>query len=321
MKRLLVTGVSGLLGVNLALLAGETYQVTGVLRGNHAMPIPGRTPFTTLYADLTQPGQVERVLEQADPDVIIHCAALTNVDRCETHPEEAHQANVLLPAWLARAAAQSGARLVHISTDAVFDGARGGYTEEDTPHSINVYADTKLAGERAVMDANADALIARVNFYGWSWTGSRSLAEFFFQRLSAGETVQGYADLIFCPLLVNDLAAILLDMVECNLQGMYHVVSSESQSKFAFGGMLARVFGFDENLVLPASSRMAANMKAPRSPLLTLSSEKLEKALHRSMPAQLPAMRRFAALQQQGYPQTLRAVFAETGASLQRGGV
>src|SRR5690554_3752004 len=102
--RLLVTGVSGLLGVNLAWLASSRFEITGVLRGIRALPIPGRAPFTVIESDLTQPGQIERVLEQAQPDVIIHCAALTEVDRCESYPEEAYRLNTLLPRELARAA-------------------------------------------------------------------------------------------------------------------------------------------------------------------------------------------------------------------------
>ncbi len=125
MKRLLVTGVSGLLGLNLSWLARERFQVTGVMRGERAVAAPGRTPFQVIESDLTRPGQVERVLDLSQPDVIIHCAALTEVDRCELYPEEASRATAWLPGALARATAQTGARLIHIYTDAVFDGLRG----------------------------------------------------------------------------------------------------------------------------------------------------------------------------------------------------
>lgn len=306
--RLLVTGVSGLLGLNLACLTADRFQVTGVLRGERAVAVPGRTPFDVIEADLTIPGQVERVLDQAQPDVIVHCAALTELDRCELHPEEAYLTNTKMTGMLARAAASRGARLLHISTDAVFDGARGGYTEEDTPNPINVYGRTKLEAERLVSEACPDALIARVNFYGWSWQGSRSLAEFFYNSFLAGVPFYGYSDVMFSPLLVNDMVDILLCMIERKLSGIYHVVSSEHQSKYEFARLLAREFGFDENLVIPASYRIGS-LKAPRSPRLNLCSDKLARDLSQELPRQQPAMRRFAALYRQAYPQILRTVF------------
>lgn len=314
MKRLLITGVSGLLGVNLACLATGRYDVVGVMRGELAAAVPGRTAFVTIQADLNQPEEVERVLDEVDPDVVINCAALTNVDLCESHPREAMQANARLPERLAQATAVRGVRLVHISTDSVFDGERGDYTEEDEPRPINTYARTKLAGERAVAGANADALITRVNFYGWSWLGSRSLSEYFYNNLSAGRLVLGFDDLFFCPLLVNDMVEILLRMVEAGLSGLYHVASSESLSKFAFGRMLAREFGFNEDLIAPASYRVA-KLKARRSPRLSMCCDKLAGALGCSLPEQHPAMRRYVELFRQGYPQVLRTVFTESNHS------
>jgi dTDP-4-dehydrorhamnose reductase len=305
-KRLLVTGVSGLLGINLAWQARERFHVTGVLRGGRAVAAPGSTPFEVIAADLTRPGQVERVMDLARPDAVIHCAALSEVDRCEMLPNEAEEMNARLPGALARAAARSGAHLVHISTDAIFDGARGNYTEEDEPNPINVYARTKLEGERAVAAADPRALIARVIFYGWSWDGQRSLAEYFYNNLSSGRRVYGFTDLLFCPLLVNDLVEILLRMLERGLSGVYHVVSGEALSKYAFGCMLARQFGFDEALITPASHQVAS-LKAPRSPLLNLSSAKLARALGEPLPGQEQSMRRFHELSCQGFPQLLRS--------------
>lgn len=310
MKRILVTGVSGLLGLNLAWLARDRFQVTGVLRGERAVAAPECTPFDVISADLTAPGRIEWVLEQSQPDIIIHCAALTDVDRCEMYPHEAQRTNTWLPGALARAAAQNGARLMHISTDAVFDGQRGDYTEDDAPNPINVYGRTKLEGERAVANANPDALIARVNFYGWSWQGQRSLAEYFYNNLSAGKQVFGFTDIVFCPLLVNDMVEILLRMLARGLKGVFHVVSSETLSKFAFGRMLARHFGFDENLISPASYKIA-HLTAPRAPLLTLRGDKLAGSLGEALPGQEIEMQRFAELFHQAYPQELRAALVK----------
>lgn len=311
--RLLVTGVSGLLGLNLAWLASQRFEVTGVMRGNR-VSASASAPFRVITADLTRQGELERVFETAQPDQVIHCAALTDVDRCEMAPEEAFQINTVLPGALACLARKHSIPLLHISTDSVFDGVRGDYSEEDTPNPINTYARTKLAGERAVAEANPDALIARVVFYGWSWQGTRSLSEFFLNSLSSGKPIKGYDDLYFCPLLVSDMIELLLRMQALRLTGIYHVVSSECLSKFDFGRMLARHFGFDENLIIPAPYA-AGGSKAPRARNLTLRSEKLARALGEAAPAQDPAARRYYEQYCQGYPQALRSVFVETRSS------
>lgn len=307
--RLLVTGVSGLLGINLAAQLQGRCEITGVLRGENALAVPGHTPFRVITADLSQVGQVEHVLEQAAPDVVINCAALANIDYCERHPADAWQTNAHMPGWLARAAAERGVQLVHISTDAVFDGLRGAYTEDDPAAPINVYAQTKLAGEQAVAQANPHALIARVNFYGWSWVGTRSLAEWFFYQLAAGKAINGFTDIIFAPLLVNDMIEILMRMIERRLSGLYHVVSPEALSKYAFGQMIARAFGFDERLIVPVTHQQGG-LVAPRAPRLDLRPDKLASALGENLPGQVAAAQRFAALQQAGYPQRVKALLA-----------
>lgn len=315
--RFLVTGVSGLLGLNLAWLTSQQHAVTGVLRGTRAVPAPDRTPFPVIQADLTKAGVIESVLDTVQPDVVIHCAAMTEVDRCEMYPEEAYRTNALLPQMLARAASCRGTRLLHISTDAVFDGSTGDYSEEDATNPINTYGRTKLDGERAVLEAFPAALVARVNFYGWSWQGARSLAEFFFNNLASGTAFFGYDDVIFCPLLANDMVEIFMHMLDRDLTGVYHVVSAEALSKYEFARLLAREFGFDESLITPASCKNG-NLRAPRSLHSTLRSDKLAAALGEALPTQAPAMHRFANLYRQGYPQLLRSMFAEPDHSLAR---
>ncbi len=301
--RILITGASGLLGLNLALEAASGHTVFGLVN-QHGLRTQA---FTVLHADLLQPGAIQTVLDETQPDWVIHCAALANVDACEVNPQQASQLNSEVPAKLARLVARGGARLVHISTDAVFDGKRGAYTEDDPPNPLSVYAQTKLAGERLVAQANPDAIIARVNLFGWSSTGRRSLGEFFFYNLQAGQSVMGFTDVFFCPLLANDLGQILIQMLEKRLSGLYHVVSRECISKYTFGVRLARRFGLDESLIRPASVS-EAGLKAARSPRLTLQTGKLARALGAPPPDLSTGLERFYALYQQGYPQKIKGL-------------
>ena len=303
--RILVTGASGLLGLNLALSvagqAGGSHLVYGTVKEH---PIK-TTAFTTIQIDLRIPGAVERLLEQTQPDWVIHCAAMANVDACEADPEQARQLNSELPEELARHVARGGARLVHISTDAVFDGQKGDYSEEDIPNPLGVYARTKLEGERRVAAANSEAIIARVNLFGWSLSGSRSLGEFFFNNLSAGKPVRGFTDVFFCPLLANHISPILLQMHEKKLRGLYHVVSRECVSKYEFGVRIAQRFGLDESLITPTSV-VDAGLMARRSPNLTLRTEKLAAALGTPPPDLSTGIDGFYTMYQLGYPQEIR---------------
>jgi dTDP-4-dehydrorhamnose reductase len=318
--RILITGASGLLGLNLALsAAGRTsatepagpHEIFGVTH-HHLLH---NAPFHVLQADLLECDALERLLDTVQPDCVIHCAALANLDDCEADPNLAHRLNAELPGRLAALVAKGGARakpirLVHISTDAVFDGARGDYGEEDTPNPLGVYARTKLEGEHAVAEANPQAIIARVNLFGWSLMGRRSLAEFFFNNLTAGKRVMGFTDVYFCPLLANDLTGVLVSMLEKGLSGVYHVVSREATTKYHFGLAVARRFGLDESLIAPTLVA-ASGLKAPRSPNLTLRTAKLAADLgahseEGEILSWQEGLERFYELYRSGYPQMLK---------------
>ena len=304
-QRILVTGASGLLGINLALEASrensEDRRVYGLVNDNQLYT----NRFTVVQGDLLAPGTAERLLDEIHPDWVIHCAALANLDACETDPARAKQLNSEVPRKLAQIVARSGARLLHVSTDAVFDGKRGDYTEGDQPHPVGVYSQTKLAGEQAVLEAAPQAIVARVNLFGYSVTGKRSLGEFFLYNLQTGRPVLGFTDVFFCPLLANDLAGIFLHMLEAGLSGLYHVVSSECLSKYEFGLRIARRFDLDEKLIQPTSVSQA-ELRAARAPNLSLRTEKLTQALGRTTPTVKAGVERFYQLYQEGYPGFIR---------------
>ncbi len=299
--RLLVTGASGLLGLPLACQAAGRHTVVGTV---HAHPLAG-VPFDTQVVDLTSRDEVDRLLEAVAPDAIIHTAALAFPEMCEDDLPLAERLNADLPAWVAAYAAGTGIPLLHVSTDAIFDGLRGGYREDDLPNPRNAYARTKLKGERAVAEAYPQALIVRSVFYGWSLSGRRSLAEWFFTNLSAGNPVRGFTDAFFCPLIADDLAAILLQMLESGLTGVYHVGSSEPISKYEFGRSIARLFGFTESLISPASVA-DSGLKASRSANLSLCCDKLVARLGLRLPAPIAGLRKFYEQYREGRAEMIR---------------
>ena len=304
---LLVTGASGLLGLNLSLKAVEQgHTVTGMVHSRWMEKVP----FDLQQIDLLNSSEAITAIERSQPDAIIHCAALADLNAAEKSPDLAYQINSNVPGTLAEAANRWGVPFVHISTDAVFDGQKGSYVETDPTHPLSVYAQSKLAGETAVQEAYPDALIARVVFYGWSLSGQRSLSEFFFNHLQAGQPVKGFTDTLFCPLYVEDLAGILLEMLSKGLTGLFHVVSPEHLSKYDFGKRLASQFGLDASLIEPV--RMAdLKRDALRSLNLTLNPGKAQSALGWELPRVDAGLTAFHQRWLEGYPAQLQCYLPE----------
>lgn len=300
--QLLVTGASGLLGLNLSLVAAaQGHQVTGLSLSRSLSGIP----FEHYRVDLLDMDQTLATIANTKPEAIIHCAAVANLNTAEQNPELASRLNRDAAGDLAAAAYRWGIPFVHISTDAVFDGIDGGYVEQSPTHPLSTYARTKLAGEDAVREQHPDAIIARVVFYGWSITGNRSLSEFFFNNLSSGHTVEGFTDALFCPLYVEDLAEILLEMLSAGLTGLYHVVSPEHLSKYDFGFRIAERFGLDSGLINPI--RMAEiTRNAPRSLNLVLKAEKIQTDLNHPLPGVNAGIDRLFQRWVEGYPNKLQ---------------
>lgn len=298
--RILISGASGLLGLNLGLRFTSEHTIIGLV---HSHPLK-KLPFPIIAVDLNEEKIARGLIDRYEPDVLIHCAALADVDACEKDSIRARQLNAELPGWLAEECERHAVKLVHISTDAVFDGRKEGkYQEQDTPNPLGMYAQTKLEGERNVLQVNSAALVARVNFYGFSLSRKRSLAETFLHTLQNGKTMFGFTDVIFSPLYVIDLAEVLLKMVEKQLSGLYHVNSPESQSKYAFGVNIAQRFGLDQSLIQPILVAEATFLTAPRSQNLVLDPGKIQKALKMNLPNQQEGLERFYQDYKNGFAQ------------------
>ncbi len=301
MARVLITGASGLLGANLVLAWRERHEVVAACH-RHPIHLPG---VPTLRADLSRPGEAERVVVEAAPDWVVHTAAATDVDACEADPEMAFRLNRDMAGAVAAAAAGAGARLAHISTDAVFDGQRGDYREEDEPRPINVYGRSKWEGERAVLAAHPQALVVRTNIYGWNAQSKRSLAEWFLANLEAGRTCGGFVDVWVTPILVNDLADLLARALEKGLQGVLHLAGGECVSKYEFGRRLAQIFGLDGDLIRPISVE-EAGLRAPRPKRLCLDGDRARRQLGCPLPDMDEGLDRFRRLREAGYPESLK---------------
>ena len=301
-QRLLITGISGLLGANMAVSAADRWQVSGFYWEH---------PFRLAVAesrriDLRSDAELTGHLDSIRPQIIAHFAASTNVDWCETHPHEARRLNVDTTRLLASWAAVNGCKFLFMSTDSVFDGFHGPYSELDAPAPRNCYAATKFEAEQLVRDIIEDHLILRGSFYGWNVQYKSSLAEWVLTRLQAGLVVSGFTDVTFSPLLVNTLSEIALRMIEQDLHGTYHVASRDAISKNAFAIAIADVFGFPANLVHPCLL-MDARLPAPRPLDTSLRTDKLRDDLGIDVPFVRHELLTFRHLRDDGYVSRLRA--------------
>jgi dTDP-4-dehydrorhamnose reductase len=294
---ILITGASGLLGCSLIALAREQGRDVCGIYHRHAICVPGVPAFA---ADLRDEATTAKILSELKPSAVIHCAAATDVDWCEEHPEEAYVMNVAASAQIAKITSRMNARLLHVSTDSVFDGVRGGYTENEQTAPLNIYARTKLSAEKEVLDHHPSAAIARVNLYGWNLLKKSSLPEWILQELTHERIVPGFVDVVFCPILANDLAEILLAMLDRNLTGIYHVTGSEPIDKCSFARRVAELFDLDPEQVVPTRLD-EARLKAARPRNTSLNTDKICAAMGRSMPTVDAGLQRFARLREDRY--------------------
>ena len=296
MNSILVTGASGLLGSNFILAAQKRHINLLTIYHHHPLQLPD---VESVKADLTEPGAVARIVNAYNPEWIVHCAASTDVDWCEENPQEAERVHLHLSRDLAVEANRVKARMVYLSTDAVFDGDGGGFFEEDEPRPVNVYGRSKLAGEIAVQEELKSSLIVRTNIYGWNAQEKMSLAEWMLGKLESKELLPGFFDVMFTPILVNDLAEIILDMIEQRFSGVYHVTGSQACSKLEFALEIANMFGLDSRQIRPVSIDDSP-LRAPRPKNTSLNTQKISRALSRPMPDVESGLRQFKALRDYG---------------------
>lgn len=301
MARLLITGASGLLGANLVLAATEEYEVIA-LYYRHAIELEG---VQSISADLSQPGIAKELFDRYKPDWVIHSAADTSIDELESKPERAFRMNRDMAANVAEAAQEIGAKMVHISTDAVFDGREGSYREGDPTEPVNVYGKSKLAGEQAVQAICPEALIIRTNIFGWNAQSKSSLAEWFLNNLMQGIPCKGFDDVYFNPLLVNHLWVIINSLIKSDLRGVFHVGSDQCISKFEFGVRLAEFFDLNKELI-SAIKIETGSLRAPRPKNTCLDCSKIRKVINVGLLDLESNIGFFHELEQLGYVEEIR---------------
>jgi dTDP-4-dehydrorhamnose reductase len=275
MRNLFITGSSGLLGSKIMAVAREDYNVTGQYH---------KTDFRMkgcqeVQLDLCDRDSVFKVIGEAEPDYLIHAAALREIDYCEQHQDEAYAINVEATKNVRDICAEIGTKVLYVSTDIVFDGESGSYQETSETHPLNYYAETKLEGEKLILE-EADNIVSRISFlFGWNVSERRlNFVTWVLNQLKLGNDIDLYTDQYRNGTFMDDAARVFLMMYMRGLKGIYHIAGKNCLNRHEMAENICEVFGYDKELLLAKSSENS-DWIAPRPNKVCLDVSKAEEDL------------------------------------------
>jgi len=249
---ILITGGSGLLGSKIATIAlqrgFETHSCYYKHDAFYGIP---------LELDITNKNAVQKAFEKIEPEVVIHAAALTNVDKCEEDVDLARKVNIDGTRNIVESSRCHNSFLVHVSTDYVFSGEQGMYEETDKPNPINHYGLTKLEAEKTVTASNIDWCIARPSvIYGSTpAAGKMNFILWILNKLRKKEPIKIITEQWVSPTLNTSLAEMILEIIEMKLTGIYHLAGATPISRYELATLVAETFQLDKALVFSANSK------------------------------------------------------------------
>jgi dTDP-4-dehydrorhamnose reductase len=278
-SKILILGGSGMLGKDLIEIfcKDSLYQVFAIYRNKVTFKYSN---LTVLNFDLREKDNLIGTLNLLKPDIIINCAAITNIDYCEDNIDEAFYMHSDLVSIIYNVV--PNVKFVYVSTDSVFDGKLGNYTEDDLPNPLNIYAKSKLEGELNTLNFYNNCIIARTNIIGYHITNYRSLSEWAIIKLKTNESIIGFNDVYFNPLYTKINAKCLKDMIEVDFSGVINLTSNNYIDKFSFLILLSKELGLNSNLII-SEKYDQKNFKAIRPLNTTLNNTKLRNLLSNNL--------------------------------------
>lgn len=244
--RVFIVGASGFIGNILLDYFSKEHQVDGSFYSN---PVEG-----LVHLDMTDKKFVMDIITSLKPDVIMHPAANPNVEYCEEHQKETWYVNVEGSKNLIESAHDIGAKFVFFSSDYIFDGTEGPYSEEDIPNPINEYGKQKLAVEKLIKDSIENYLIIRTTVvYGWERHG-KNFVMAMIRNLNSGKFMKIPYDQIGSPTYADNMVQVVKELVKLDKIGVYHVAGSDLMNRYAFAKNVADIFELDESLLIPVTT-------------------------------------------------------------------
>ncbi|MFH1386125.1 MAG: SDR family oxidoreductase [bacterium] len=285
-----MTGVNGFLGNNIA----QYYNAKGIkMIGTDLSETPVIPELPYWQADLTDKETVEGLFAKTRPQIVINTVALVDLDLCEVNRELAYKINVQTAENIVRAAARYGTRMIHISTDHLFDGKESYYSEDATPAPINNYGATKVQAENICLEVHDDVVMVRTNFYGWSHASHKpTFAEWLHGEIKRKGNIRLFTDYYFTPIEVTALIEAIDLVIKSDFKGKINIAGSERCSKYEFGIALAEIFGLDSSKIT-TEKMLPGSFKVKRQPDLSLSLKKFNELFACRLPGIKDGLLRF----------------------------
>jgi dTDP-4-dehydrorhamnose reductase len=209
----------------------------------------------TIKLNATNIEEVEKYLISVKPETVINCVGIGDIDFLEKNPKIAYKINSDTAKNIAKICNKLGIYMIHISTDSVFDGQKGMYKENDKVNPLNIYAKSKVLAENYVQENAKNSLIVRTNFYGFD-KKTKWFFNWITNSLSSGKKITGFNDLIFNPLAISNLSDLLIELTTIKHEGILHLSSNDTLSKYDFIMNVAEIFEFDKNLIEKGNSSL-----------------------------------------------------------------
>jgi dTDP-4-dehydrorhamnose reductase len=254
MQKVLITGANGFLGHYLTTLLVNHYKVIATGKGPCRLNLLHEN-FCYESMDFTQKDSVEAVFQKIKPDIVVHAGAISKPDECELNKEFAYTSNVLSTQYLLTQSRLLKSFFVYVSTDFVFNGQQGMYSEEDIPSPVNYYGETKLQAEQAVQAYDYNWSIVRtVLVYGSPQSGKDNILTLVAKSLQEGKTSRIVDDQVRTPTYVEDLAWSIKAIIDKNATGIYHISGKDVLTPYQMTVAMARYLGLNESLIEPVNA-------------------------------------------------------------------
>jgi len=261
-KKLFILGIGGLTGSKLAMLAINDFEVYG----SYNLRNPKFTFVESVRLDISDTNKLKETLSNILPDILINACAINNVDFCETHHDEAKKINIDAVEQLYKISDSLGMKLVHLSSDSVFDGTkRSPYVEEDIPNPINYYGYTKLMGEKMTLQNSNNLVVRTTVLYGWliktllnlpsSSMKPDNFVQWLINKLISNEKVKIITDEISSPIVVDDYARSILHLVKGNHSGIFHSAPKIQITRYDFCIKIANFLDLDSKLIQATTNK------------------------------------------------------------------
>ena len=270
MKKILLTGASGLFGINFY-LQNKKFKI---------IPIINKKKINLknfIKLDLLNKKKLKIIISNLKPDIILHAAALTNIEKCEEDKKLAKQLNIQTTKNLVEVAKTLKCKMVFISTDHLFRKKKLFFTESDATNPLNYYAMTKKTSEDIITDNLKNYLILRTNFFGIGPKYRKSFSDKIVEKLKKNKKLYLFNDVYFSPININFLCKIINKLILKNIRGVFNVSSNQNLSKYEFGLLICEKLNFDKNLIKPIKLNDKKITKRPN--FMSLSNKKLIKTL------------------------------------------